>query len=99
MGYVDPQQNMRTYLQTMNEQTRRFSTEYENVFNTVNADMRATISSNLAKLEQDRLAKSVGQEAYYKAKRKAASKLKGGYSKNRNEFLDEGRRVSAICSE
>jgi len=89
MGYVDPQQNMRTYLQTMNEQTRRFSTEYESMFNAVNADMRATISSNLTKLETDRLAKSVGQEAYYEAKRKAASKLKGGYSKNRNQFLDE----------
>lgn len=89
MGYVNPQQNMRTYLQTMNEQTRRFTTEYNSMFDKVNAEMRTTISTNLAKLEQDRLKKSIGQEAYYEAKRKAAAKLKGGYSKNRDKFLNE----------
>ena len=76
MGYVNPQQNTRTYLQTMNAQTRRFTTEYNAMFDKVNAEMRTTISTNLAKLEQDRLKKSIGQEAYYEAKRKAGAKLK-----------------------
>jgi len=85
MGYVDPQQNIRTYLQTMNDQTRRFGEEFDAMFARVNQDVRGNISANIAKIEQARLKKQVGAEDYWEAYKKATPKE--GYMEHRNKFL------------
>jgi len=85
MGYVDPQQNIRTYLQTMNDQTRRFGEEFDNMFARVNQDVRGNIAANIAQIEKARLKKQVGSEDYWEAYKKATPKE--GYMENRNKFL------------
>jgi len=85
MGYVDPQQNIRTYLQTMNDQTKRFGEEFDSMFARVNQDVRGNITANIAQIEKARLKKQVGSEDYWEAYKKATPKE--GYMENRNKFL------------
>ena len=85
MGYVDPQQNIRTYLQTMNDQTRRFGEEFDSMFARVNQDVRGNIAANIAQIEKARLKKQVGSEDYWEAYKEATPKE--GYMENRNKFL------------
>jgi hypothetical protein len=85
MGYVDPQQNIRTYLQTMNDQTKRFGEEFDSMFARVNQDVRGNISANIAQIEKARLKKQVGSEDYWEAYKKATPKE--GYMERRNQFL------------
>ena len=85
MGYADPQQNIRSYLQVMNDQTRRFTEEFDDMFLRVNNDMRSNIAANIAQVEKARLKKQVGSEDYWQAYKQA--KPKEGYMETRNKFL------------
>lgn len=85
MGYADPQQNIRSYLQVMNDQTRRFTEEFDDMFLRVNNDMRSNIAANIAQIEKARLKKQVGSEDYWQAYKQA--RPKEGYMETRNQFL------------
>lgn len=87
MGYVDPQQNIRSYVDVLNRETKNFITKYDEMFSSLNTRTREAIQANMAIAQQKEIEKSIGQDAYYAEVKK--NQPKGGYEKNRNKFLHD----------
>jgi hypothetical protein len=87
MGYADPQQNIRSYVDVLNKETKNFINKYDEMFSSLNTRTREAIQANMAIAQQKQIEKSIGQDAYYAEVKK--NQPKGGYEKNRNKFLHD----------
>ena len=87
MGYVDPQQNIRSYIDVLNKETKNFITKYDEMFSSLNTRTREAIQANMAIAQQKQIEKSLGQDAYYAEVK--ANQPKGGYQKQLNKFLHD----------
>ena len=65
MGYADPQQNIRSYVDVLNKETKNFITKYDEMFSSFNARTRENIQANMAIAQQRQIEKSLGKEANY----------------------------------
>ena len=87
MGYADPQQNIRSYVDVLNKETKNFISKYDEMFSSFNARTRENIQANMAIAQQRQIEKSLGQDAYYAEVKK--NQPKGGYQKQLNKFLHD----------
>ncbi len=87
MGYADPQQNIRSYVDVLNKETKNFITKYDEMFSSLNTRTREAIQANMAIAQQKQIEKSLGQDAYYAEVK--ANQPKGGYQKQLNKFLHD----------
>ena len=60
MGYVDPQQNIRGYVDVMNRKTKEIGDSFNLQYNQMNQQMRSNIARNSAKMQQEKLKKELG---------------------------------------
>ena len=59
MGYVDPQQNIRSYVDVMNRKTREIGDNFNLKFNQMNQQMRSNIARNAKKMQEAKLKKEL----------------------------------------
>jgi hypothetical protein len=79
MGYVDPQQNIRSYVDVMNRKTREIGDNFNLKFNQMNQQMRSNIARNAKKMQEAKLKKELGLESYLDLVQSEGEKIKEGW--------------------
>ena len=87
MGYVDPQQNIRSYVDVMNRKTKEIGDNFNLQYNQMNQQMRSNIARNSAKMQQEKLKKELGLEAYLDLVAAEGKEVKGGWIDMNDNFL------------
>ncbi len=87
MGYVDPQQNIRSYVDVMNKKTKEIGDNFNLQYNQMNQQMRSNIARNSAKMQQEKLKKELGLEAYLDLVAAEGKEVKGGWIDMNDNFL------------
>jgi hypothetical protein len=87
MGYVDPQQNIRSYVDVMNRKTREIGDNFNLKFNQMNQQMRSNIARNAKKMQEAKLKKELGLESYLDLVQSEGEKIKEGWIDMNDDFL------------
>jgi hypothetical protein len=87
MGYVDPQQNIRSYVDVMNRKTREIGDNFNLKFNQMNQQMRSNIARNAKKMQEAKLKKELGLESYLDLVQSEGEKIKEGWIDMNDNFL------------
>jgi len=87
MGYVDPQQNIRSYVDVMNRKTQEIGDNFDLKFNELNQTMRSNIARNAARMQEEKLKKQMGLEAYYDLVGNTGAEIEGGWIDMNDNFL------------
>ncbi len=87
MGYVDPQQNIRGYIDVMNKKTQEVGDNFNLMFNELNQTMRSNIARNAARMQQEKLKKEIGLEAYLDLVKTTGDALEGGWKDYNDKWL------------
>jgi hypothetical protein len=87
MGYVDPQQNIRSYVDVMNRKTQEIGDNFDLKFNELNQTMRANIARNAVRMQDEKLKKEIGLEAYLDLVNTTGQDIKGGWKDMNDNFL------------